>query len=200
VQTEIEAKFLAVDHDVLRARLKELGATCTQPMRTMRRKHYDFPGRTLDKGKNAWVRIRDEGDKITASYKQLADRTLHGTSEVCVTVDDFDRMGEFLMQLGMESNNYQETKRESWKLGDLEIELDEWPWVKPYVEIEAPDETTLRQIVKDLGLDWAKAYHGSVEVVYTAEYDVTDEEVNTLEVVTFTPVPEWLEAKRKVSA
>jgi adenylate cyclase, class 2 len=200
MHTEIEAKFLDVDHDKLRARLDELGAVCIQPMRVMRRKHYDFPGETLRKSKNAWVRIRDEGDKVTTSYKQLKDRTLHGTSEICVTVDDFDRMDALYQELGLEMMNYQETKRESWRLDDFEIELDIWPWTKPYIEIEAPDEDSLQQIVQNLGLRWDKALHGSVEVVYTAEYNISEDDVNSWPEITFTPTPEWLEAKRRKSA
>jgi adenylate cyclase class 2 len=87
MQTEIEAKFLDVDHDALRAKLRALGAVCEQPMRTMFRKGFDFPDRRLRKEKNGWVRIRNEGDKVTMSYKQLDDRGVHGTKEVCLTVD-----------------------------------------------------------------------------------------------------------------
>lgn len=199
MQTEIEAKFLDVDHDALRARLKELGATCEQPMRTMHRKRFDFPDGSLQK-KGGWARVRDEGYKITMSYKQMADRSLHGTSEICLTIDDFAQGEAFLQALGLEATSYQETKRESWRLGNLEIELDQWPWTKPYMEVEGPDEAALKIFAEQLGLDWGKAVHGSVEIVYTSEYDVTDEEFNTWEVITFTPVPAWLEAKRKKQA
>lgn len=38
MQQEIEAKFLHQNHDEIRQKLKALGAKCTEPMRTMRRK------------------------------------------------------------------------------------------------------------------------------------------------------------------
>jgi Adenylate cyclase, class 2 (thermophilic) len=197
MQTEIEAKFLDVDHDALRAKLRELGAVCEQPMRIMVRQTYDFPDGRLRKEKNGWARVRNEGNKVTMSYKQLDDRSLHGTKEVCVTVDDFDQAGALYEALGLQRNSYIETKRESWKLGHIEIELDIWPWTKPYIEMEAHDEAELKDIASKLGLDWSKVLHGSVEVVYMAEYDVTEDDVNSWGEITFTNVPEWLEAKRR---
>ncbi len=198
MKPEIEAKFLDADHDALRAKLKELGAECVQPMRVMKRQGFDFPdGRLRDKN-NGWVRVRDEGDKITMSYKQLNNRELDGTHEVQVTVDDFESAGHFLQAIGMERNVYQVTKRESWKLGEIEIELDEWPWAKPYVEMEGPDEAGLKGLAAKLGLDWGKVCHGSVEIVYRGEYDVTDEDIYSIPTINFDdPVPGWLEERRR---
>lgn len=198
MQAEIEAKFLRVDHDALRARLDELGAVCVQPMRLMRRKVYDFPDRRLH-AKRAWVRIRDEGDKITTSFKHSQDSTVTGTGEICVTIDNFDRMDAFYRELGLEVVSYQETKRESWRLGQAEIELDEWPWVQPFIEFETPDEAALKQLAGDLGLSWDDALHGGVSPVYMAEYEVGENDVNSWPEITFTPVPKWLKDKRKAN-
>lgn len=176
MQTEIEAKFLNADHNTLRLKLKQVGAELIQPRRLMRRKNYDFANMRLGKKHRGWVRLRDEGDKTTLSYKQLND-SLHGTQEVNLTVESFDKSDALLAAIGLGVKQSQETKRESWKLGKVEIELDEWPWIKPFAEIEGPDETTVRQVAAKLGLDWPSALHGSVEVAYQAEYDITDDDI-----------------------
>lgn len=196
MQTEIEAKFLNVDHDLIRAKLQELGATCGQPMRLMKRKNYDFPDGRLEKV-SGWVRLRDEGDKITLSYKQLNDRTLHGTKEVSLVIDDFTAADSFLRAIGLDATSYQETKRESWRLDGVQIELDEWPWVQPFLEIEGSDEVVVRDAAERLGFSWERTVHGSVEVAYQAEYDATEAEIDHWQEITFMPVPDWLEAKRK---
>ena len=197
MKPEIEVKFLQVDHDVLRAKLTSLGAECAQPMRLMKRKTYDFPDYRLRNEKNGWARVRDEGDKVTMSYKQLNDRTLHGTHEVNVVVDSFDAADAFLQELGLEPKSYIETKRESWRLDDFEIELDEWPWALPYIEIEGPDEQSLLELALKLGFNWDVAFYGSVEVVYQAEYDVTEDEINDVSRITFEDqVPDLFEARR----
>lgn len=196
MQTEIEAKFLDVNHDDIRKKLKALGAKLEQPMRLMRRKNYDYKDRRLENEKTGWVRVRDEGDKITLAYKQLEDRTLLGTKEVSLDVNDFEATCRFLENIGLEVQSYQETKRESWTIGEIQIELDEWPWVNPFIEIEAPDEASLKNVAAKLGYDWKDALHGSVEIVYQAEYDVTEEEVDHWDEITFVQTPDWLEAKR----
>jgi len=197
MKPEIEVKFLNADHDALRAKLTEIGAVCAQPMRLMKRNSYDFPDDKLSNEKHGWVRVRDEGDKITMSYKQLNDRSLHGTHEVNLTINNYKLAQDFLQQIGLESKSYQETKRESWHLEGFEIELDEWPWAKPYIEIEGPDEQSLKDLAAKLGLDWADACHGSVEIVYQAEYDVTDDEIDAISRITFEdPVPELLTSRK----
>lgn len=176
MQTEIEAKFLNVDHDALRRKLEQVGAELVQPKRLMRRNNYDYADGRLQKT-NGWVRVRDEGGKVTLSYKQMNDRSLHGMQEIDLVIDSFERAEAFLTAIGLEIKSHQESKRESWKLGDVEVELDEWPWIKPFAEIEGPDEASVREVAKRLGLDWSGALHGSVEVAYQAEYDVTDDEI-----------------------
>lgn len=196
MQTEIEAKWLNINHDDMRAKLKSVGAKLVHAERQMTRRTFDLPDGTLE-AKGAWVRVRDEGDKITMSYKQLNDRTLHGTKEATVGVSNFDEACVFLQSLGLIEKSYQETKRESWKIGDVEIELDTWPWIPSFIEIEAPGEATLKETAKLLSLDFSKALHGSVETAYQAVYDVTEEEIDNWETITFSPVPDWLQAKAK---
>lgn len=196
METEIEAKFLGVDHNKLRDKLASLGAELVNPERLMRRRNFDFADGRLEKT-GGWVRVRDEGDKVTLSYKQLSDRTLHGTKEVSVKVDDFEKCCQLLESIGLKQNSYQETKRESWRLGSVQVELDEWPWVKPFVELEAENEHDIKEAVTKLGLDFSKAVHGSVEIVYMAEYNVTEAEVDAWQEIKFVPVPDWLKKLKK---
>jgi adenylate cyclase class 2 len=91
METEIEVKFPDIDQEALRSSLKEKGAILEYPEVLMRRKTFDYSDRRLNKI-GGWIRVRDEGDKITLSYKQLNDRTLHGTKEIDVVVDDFEDM------------------------------------------------------------------------------------------------------------
>jgi len=196
MQTELEAKFLDINHDQIRQRLKEIGAVCKFPMRQMRRNNFDYPDKRLEKI-GGWVRVRDEGDKITMSYKQLNDRSLQGTKEVNLEVSDYQAAYNFLTSIGLKDDNYQETKRESWEYDGVQIELDEWPWIKPFVELEGDGEPKLKEVASKLGLDWDKAVHGSVEVAYLAEYDVTEQEVDNWPEIKFEPVPDWLQKRRK---
>jgi len=196
MKPEIEAKFLGIDHAEMRKRLELSGAALVHPVRAMTRVNLDFPDRRLN-AVDGWVRVRNEGDKVTLAYKQLESRELDGTKEVQVTVSDFEDTVAFLKAIGMNQENYQETRRESWRLDGVEIELDEWPWIRPFMELEGESEEQLRTAAGKLGLDWGVVAHGSVEVAYLAEYDVTEQEVDDWKEITFGPVPGWLEKKRR---
>ena len=196
MQPEIEAKFLDADFAVVRKKLEAAGATLVHPNRTMRRKNFDYPDSRLE-SIGGWVRVRDEGNKITLAYKQLSSREVDGTREVSVEVSSFDDTVLLLESIGLKETSYQEPMRESWQLVSVQIELDEWPWARPYVEIEATTAEELFECAKQLGFDPKLALHGSVEVVSRAEYDVTEAEVDGWPVLTCVPVPEWLERKRR---
>lgn len=196
MQTEIEAKWLAIDPADMRQKLKRSGATLSLPERSMVRRNFDYPDMRLEKI-GGWVRVRNEGDKITLSYKQLNDRTVHGTKEVSVAVNDFDTTCSLLEVIGLKQTSIQETKRESWKLGDTEIEIDTWPWIPTFIEIEAQSEDELFSVAELLGLSRTQALHGSVEVAYQAVYDVSETEIDRWEEIRFIDTPDWLLEKMK---
>jgi len=196
MKTEVEAKFLDVVPEELREKLKQHGAQLIQPEVLMRRKVFDYQDARLEKI-GAWIRVRDEGNKITMSYKRLVDRSFQGTKEITLTVDSFDAACDFLSAAGLDSRSYQETKRETWQLDGCEVTIDTWPWIPAFTELEAETEAEVEAAAAKLGFDWNQAMHGSVETAYQKYYNVTEEEIDHLEEIKFTPVPDWLEIKRK---
>lgn len=195
MQVEIEAKFLDVNSEELRQKLKAIGAKQIHPEREMRRCTFDYPDARLKKI-GGWIRVRDEGDKVTFSYKQLNDRTLHGTKEIETTVGDFQKTVDLLKAVGLKQKAYQETKREKWTLGDCEITIDTWPWIPTFTELEAPSELEIINLAEKLGLVWKEAMHGSVETAYQKYYDFTEHEIDSWPKITFIPEPDWLLAKK----
>ena len=164
--------------------------------RLMRRRNFDYPDHSLEV-RGGWIRVRDEGDRVTLAYKQLNDRTLHGTQEVSLTVEDFDRMVLLLESVGFSQTSYQETKREKWLLDGVEVTIDTWPWVPSFIELEGPSEELVKSVAAKLEFNWDQAMHGSVENIYLMHYDVTELEVDMWPEITFIEVPEHIEAKRK---
>lgn len=194
MQTEIEAKWLNIDHDEFRKVLRQAGAKLEHTERLTRRRHFDNPEMRV---KSGWIRVRDEGDKITLSYKEMASRSLHGMSEINIVVDDFDKTCRLITTLGFKFKNDRETKRESWKLDGAEIELDTWPWVPSFIEVEAPTEEIFKAMVSKLGLDIKDAHYGDSAIAYQAVYDIPDaNEIYDWPDISFVPVPEWLEKRR----
>lgn len=193
METEIEAKFLDIDPEEFRKKLASLKAELIHPETPMERKVYEHPTNK----QNDWVRIRNEGSKVTMSYKKLVDRSVNGTKEITVDVSDFDNACKILEAAQLKPVSYQETRREKWILDGAEVTIDTWPWIPTFLEIEAPSEEKLRAASQKLGLDWSRALHGSVETAYQKYYDVTEEEVDDWSSITFVPVPDWLLKKKK---
>ena len=194
MQTEIEVKFLDVNFDELREKLIELGGGCEQPMRLMRRAIIETE--TM-KANDAYLRVRDEGDKVTMTYKQFRSLSVDGAQEIEMTVGDFDTAIAMLSAIDLPYRSLQESKRETWKLGDVEVVLDEWPWLKPYIEIEGGSEADLQTAAAELGLDWKMAVFGDVMVAYRAEYPhLTEKDTvgNIAEVRFDDPLPDLLKA------
>ncbi len=193
---EIEATFINIDVDEIRDKLKQIDAICVLPERLMKRKVFDFPGSPLQ-NKGGWVRVRDEGNKITTSYKEEQRKNdVEGTVESQVVIDSFESMCSIYEQIGLEQKAYQETKRESWKLGNVEIEIDTWPWIPTFLEVEGLNKKDLKKIADKLGLDWEDALFGDVTVVYGKYFNVMPEELYSCSEIIFSPVPQWLEQKR----
>lgn len=197
MQTEIEAKFLDIDPPSMRLKLKEAGAQLIAAERVMRRQNFDYPDHRLGRQQHAWVRVRDEGGTVTISYKQTNDYTLHGTKEINLTVDSYNAGAKFLEAIGMTSKNRQITKRESWLLNGTQIEIDTWPWIPSFVEIEGENETKVRQVAEALGFNWPDAVFGDVMPVYLRYFDITPEQLYSITDCDFVAVPEWLVAKRR---
>lgn len=190
---EIEAKFLNVTHDDIRNKLQRLGGKCEIPMRTMKRVVLDFPDKSLQK-KQAWLRVRDEGNKITVTYKVAIEGDAHGTHEIETITSSYEDTIRQFEALGMQRLSSQETRRETWKLADSEVVLDEWPWLEPFIEIEGPSHESIQKIAKQLGLDWSEAIFGTVLSIYQKVYPAIGDiyKISDLEEVTFsTPRPAW---------
>ena len=196
MQTEVEAKFLDIDTKEMRKKLSSPKAKLLHEERLMKRKNFDYPDGRLDKI-NGWVRLRDEGDQVTLAYKQLLNRTIEGTREVSLTVSDFNTTCDLLLAIGLVNKSYHETKRERWDLNGVEVTIDTWPWIPSFMELEGSHEQKLKDVASVLGIDWSAALHGSVETAYQTYYNVTEKEVDSWESITFVPVPNWLEIKRK---
>ncbi|HVW23154.1 MAG TPA: class IV adenylate cyclase [Candidatus Saccharimonadales bacterium] len=196
---EIEAKFLNVDIEDIRARLKAAGAKLEQPMRLMRRDLFDHADdRYKNGGYQERLRIRDEGGKIAINYKRAGEDSPYA-HELESTIDSYENMKQILEAVGLKSISYQETKRETWLLDETEVVIDEWPWLKPYIEIEGPSEEAIKAVAAKIGFSWEEAKYGSVDTAYRAEYPKMDEDdsISEVAIVKFDlPLPTYLKERQ----
>lgn len=193
MQLEIEATFIEVNKDELRAKLKTAGAILVRPEILMSRVVFDI-------SHHAFARVRDEGDRVILTYKNQRNHTITGTEEINVEVSDYSNTIAILKACGLRTKSVEDTYRESWKLGDVEIDIDTWPWIPSFVEIEGQTPEAVKTTSEQLGFDMKNAIVGSVDEVYKLYYDVTSEDINFgLSEIKFTNAPAKIASKlRKI--
>ncbi len=169
--TEIEAKFLKINKDEIREQLKRIGAQLVFAEKKFTRITFDNPDL---KAKNSWIRLRDEGGKITLALKMVSDQnSIMGMKESSFEVNGWDEVITFVESLGYMKKSLEENYREEWKLGEVIFDIDSWPQVDPWLEIEAPSENLVKEYAAKLGFDYTKAVFGSADIVYKNFYQKT---------------------------
>jgi adenylate cyclase class 2 len=108
----------------------------------------------------AWIRLRDEGDRVTLTFKRRVGVKSHdgktsddSMEEIEIEVSDFDKTARLLSEIDLYEKYYEENRRIRYQLGKIEFDIDFWPALEPYLEIEAPSWRQIDRAIKLLGLD-----------------------------------------------
>lgn len=179
MEIEYEATFTNINKDDIRQRMKQIGAILVKPEFLMKRYTFNLPKGSEQKDR--FLRVRDEDDKITLSFKIVQEggtRTIDEQKEICLKVDAFDKAVELLELVGCQKKAFQENKREIWKIGETEITIDEWPFLEPLVEVEGRSEQAVKEVAEKLGFDYSKAMFCAVGTLYAKKYGVDENFIN----------------------
>lgn len=162
MHTEYEVRVLEIDKEKVIERLEELGAEFVWD-RIQRRYVYDF----IPKIDGKWIRLRTNGDKTTLTIKNLVSSKIDGTQELEIEVDSFERCHLILKELGYEAKGYQENRRCQYLLYGVEIDIDSWPYIPTYLEIEGVSEDAVYHVLEILGFDKGDVTTKNVEKIYS---------------------------------
>lgn len=176
MEIEYEATFPNIDKEEIRKKLRSLKAKLIKKEFLQKRTVFHPPFDTGLEG--GWLRVRDEGGKITMSLKIVKGNKIHDQKEICLGVSDFTEAQNFLIAIGCKRKAYQETKREIWRLDNVEVCIDEWPFLEPFVEIEGKSEKEVKKVAIKLGFDYNKAIFGDVSILYSKKYNVSEDIIN----------------------
>ena len=103
------------------------------------------------------LRVRRVGPRSVLTFKGPAtyDGAVKQRREIELEISSSERISELLHALGFAPAMRYEKKRESWRLGEVRVELDHTP-MGDFVELEGPTDF-LSGAAKRLGLDPARA-------------------------------------------
>lgn len=151
---EIETKVLEVNRDEIVEKLRALGAEETQDTR-LTVDWYSIPGTKSDS--HPWyLRVRKTAHGMTEiSWKSLP--TIIGNTrqsqEVNVDISDFENGKKLLEAIGLSNYAHQEKDRHSFKFKDWSFDIDTYPGMPTYLEIEGTSVDHVAEAITLLGLE-----------------------------------------------
>ena len=158
--TELEAKFAVETHEPVRERLGALGAQFLARLVETNTIH-DRPDGSL---RRSGCGLRVRGVEVLAGASHPATLTFKGPvqtslfkkrEELELLLADADAMRRLLEAIGLVEVLRFRKRRESWRLHDCRVELDELPRLGLFVEIEGPNEGVVQAARAALGLTGA---------------------------------------------
>lgn len=104
---------------------------------------------------NKWIRLRETNGKTELTVKHILEKQTTRFQYVIeneIEVSSLEETNLILESIGISKRSYQEKIRYSYKYKEAEIEIDLWPLLNPYLEIECDNEETINEIIKKLNL------------------------------------------------
>lgn len=173
---EIEIKFLEVDVEDVEQKLKTLGAI----------KQFDqvFEEWVFQKPqwreKSGRIRLRKTSNITQLCYKETIQDTSKGNLEVEVEVDDAANMLAILDKLDLGRSRRQQKRRIEYKLNNVLVDIDFWPLIPPYVEIEGDSYEDMAKVAKLLEFDMEQACQLDAFQVYDKIYNIDIRKIDNL--------------------
>ena len=116
-----------------------------------------------------WIRLRQTKDTTTIAIKHvLADdgSGIQQMQETEIEVPSIKEANELLEGLGFAYRSYQEKRRISYEFNGYEIDIDTWPGIPTYMEVEGESEEKLDEFLKLLGYSIKNTVSCTADEIY----------------------------------
>lgn len=161
---EIEVKILEINVEEIEEKLKEMGAEEVFDGELVNA-YFDFSDRRLEK-EGKVLRLRKKDDKVILTYKKYITREeAKIMDEKELLVEDFETMKEIFKGLGLLPLHEFSKHRTTYKLNQTNFEIDKYPGIPPFLEIEAPGVGKLNEFISELGFSKGQANSWSIKEV-----------------------------------
>lgn len=151
---ETELSILEIDKPRIIAKLKNFGAKQTQKELL---KVYWYCNIGDNPEDLPWfLRVRSYSDKkFEVTWKSHSKRDSHSRThkEINFEVTNIQVIRDFFEGIGMELYAYQEKERVSFELDEWKFDIDTYPGIPTYIEIEGLNSKHIQQAIKKLNLE-----------------------------------------------
>jgi adenylate cyclase, class 2 len=164
MKTEIETRFLDINKKALVLLLNKLGAENKGEDKLDEIIFYDKDLKWLNE--NKFIRLRKKNGQVKLTYKHNKHQTVDSAQEIEMDITDMDKMKQILIETGLTPYRIIEKFRHTFELDGVILDIDTWPKIPVYVELEGKSVDDLKKVAAKLGLDWEKRFDGDARFVY----------------------------------
>jgi len=162
---ELEVKFYLSRRKVLEERIIAQGGQLKEPRVHEINLRFDTPDQSLlNTGRLLRLRL-DSRARVTYKGMGSIEGGARLRQELEFTVSNFDTARALLEALGYEVYMMYEKYRTSYKVGNLEVVLDEMPY-GDFAEIEGPDGQSIQTAAQQLDINWDARIMESYTVLF----------------------------------
>ena len=163
---EIEGRFLEINKEAVCQRLTAIGAT-------------DYGEHLLEEtifevvgDHKKILKLRSQCGVSTLISKERFSGQPEFATESELVVTDVEAAKDFINALGFPSLRVQQKKRHTFRLDDLTFDIDLWPLIPPYIEIEGPDLPRIQRAAELLGLTWNRVTLADPREIIVERYGI----------------------------
>jgi predicted adenylyl cyclase CyaB len=165
---EVELKFMDIDKDEMIKKILALGAIKKYET-TLENVGFDGPGFSRNSSQENYLRIRKINDDAFLTFKGPAENShLKIREEHEVKVSDYEETVKIFEAMGLTAFRFTKN-RTHFELDDIHFEIDEWGFIDPFLEIEAPEEQ-MEGVCQRLGLDIKEGRNQIITEIYPEKF------------------------------
>ena len=104
---------------------------------------------------NKWIRLRESNGETELTVKHILEKKndrFQNVIESEIKVSSLEEANTILESIGICKRSYQEKIRYSYEYKNAEIEIDIWPLLEPYLEIECDEDNIIDEIIEKTNL------------------------------------------------
>jgi len=157
---EVEIKILEINKREVIARLLREGARKIF-QGTLETVYYDFPNRSLRKNGKV-IRLRNEKNGCEMTFKKkMRSSKAKVMQEIEVGVSDYSKIARIFKGIGLKPIFRAKKIRTSYRLGAARFEIDEYPGIPVFLEIETTSVAALSKVMNRMSFKKDQIKHWS---------------------------------------
>lgn len=172
---EIETKVLDINKELIVKKLEGLGATGGQKTKLTVTWYREIG---VKEGEDNWyLRIRSYNDskhEVTWKAKSQIIGVSRKHKEINFLIDEPTKLADLFEEIGLEQYAHQEKFRTTYTLKDWQFDIDEYPNMPAFIEIEGASEEHIKEAMVLLDIEsnktWSDGERTLIQNVYNLDW------------------------------